>query len=59
MTIVRRHLRKKPTAASTIHVEVGTIAMRRYQKIAERLGTTVEAIATEAITERFEVLRNG
>ena len=59
MTTVRRHLRKKPTAASTIHVEVGTIAMRRYQKIAEKHGTTVEAIAAEAIAERFEVLQSG
>lgn len=59
MTTVRRHLRKKPTAASTIHVEVGTIAMRRYQKIAEKLGMTVEQIAAEAIAERFEVLANG
>ena len=53
LSVVRRHLRKKPTAPSTIHVEVGTIVMRRYQKIAEKLGTTVEQVAAEAIAQKF------
>ena len=56
LSVVRRHMRRKPSAASTIHVEVGTIAMRRYQKIAEKRGTTVETIAAEAIAARFKEL---
>lgn len=56
LSVVRRHLRKKPTAPSTIHIEVGTIAMRRYQKIAEKREMTVEQIAAEAIEARFQEL---
>jgi len=56
MSTVRRHLRRKPGVAATLHIEVGPIALRRYQKIAERIGETVEAIAAEAINARFEAL---
>lgn len=59
MSTVRRHLRRKPGVAATVHVEVGPIALRRYQEIAERVGESVEAIAAEAIATRFEALSNG
>lgn len=59
MHVVKRHQRRNPSVAGTIHVQVGPIALKRYQKIAEKHGTTVEAIATQAIAERFEVLANG
>lgn len=57
--VVRRHVRKRPSAASIIHVDVGTVALRRYRKIAESVGVSVEQIAAEAIRERFEMLSNG
>lgn len=53
MTVVRRHRRKLPSAAGTIHVQVGPIALKRYQQIAEKRETTVEAIAAEAIAVKF------
>lgn len=53
MSVVRRHLRKQRGAAATIHIEVGPIALRRYREIAEKLETSVEAIAAEAIDARF------
>lgn len=56
MSVVREHLRNRPSSAAYIHVEVGPIALRRYRKIAERLGLTVEQIAAEAIAARFEEL---
>lgn len=59
MTVVREHLRKQPSAAATIHVEVGPIALRRYQEIAEKREMTVEAIAADAIEARFKELGNG
>lgn len=53
MTVVRSHRRKLPSVAGTIHVPVGPIALRRYQEIAEKRETTVEAIAAEAIAAKF------
>lgn len=59
MSVVRRHLRKHPTVAGTIHVQVGPMALKRYQKLAEKRGMTVEQIAAEAIADRFAELGNG
>ena len=59
MSVVRKHLRKKPTGAAWIHVDVGTIALKRYQKLAASRGTTVEQIAAEAIAARFAELSDG
>lgn len=56
MTVVRRHLRKKPTGPAWIHVDVGPIALKRYQKIAEKHNLTIEQVAAEAIAARFEEL---
>lgn len=56
MSVVREHLRKRPSTAGFIHVEVGPIALRRYREIAEKRETTVEQIAAEAIARRFEEL---
>lgn len=56
MTVVREHLRKPPAPPSMLHIEIGTIAYKRYQKIADRLGTTVESIAAEAIKTKFKEL---
>lgn len=56
MSVVRQHLRKKPTGPAWIHIDVGPIALKRYQKLAEKHDTTVEAIAAEAIAARFEEL---
>lgn len=53
MTVVARHLRKRPSVAGVIHIPVGPIALRRYQRIAEKQSTTVEAIAAKAIADRF------
>jgi len=56
MTVVREHLRKPPAPPAFIHIEVGSIAYRRYQKIAEKHGNTVESIAAEAVKSRFREL---
>ncbi|SBS73899.1 Gp49 [uncultured Mycobacterium sp.] len=56
MSTVREHLRKKPSGPAWIHVDVGPIALKRYQKLAEKHDTTVEQIAAEAIAARFEEL---
>lgn len=56
MSVVREHLRNRPSAAAFVHVEVGPIALRRYKQIAEKFDTTVEDIATEAIAQRFKEL---
>lgn len=55
-SVVRRHLRKRPSVAGTIHIQVGPIALRRYQQIAEAREMTVEQIAAEAIAARFKEL---
>jgi uncharacterized protein YhaN len=56
MSVVRQHLRSKPAEPGTIHVEVGVDNMREYRKIAHDYGMSVEAIAAEAISERFTIL---
>lgn len=56
MSVVRGHLRKRPGVAATIHVEVGPIALRRYQDIAERYDKSVEQIAADAIAAKFQEL---
>ena len=56
MSVVRRHLRKHPSAAGVVHVPVGPIALRRYREIAEKRELTVEQIAAEAIAARFQEL---
>lgn len=59
MHVVKRHQRRNPSVAGTIHVQVGPIALKRYQKIAEKLDMTVEQIAAEAIADRFGEIGNG
>lgn len=56
LSVVREHLRKRPSTAGYVHVEVGPIALRRYRQVAERLGMSVEQIAADAIAARFEEL---
>ena len=56
VTMVRRHPRRKPCEPSTIRIRVGAAKMREYHKIADDYGMTVEDIAREAISERFDML---
>lgn len=54
--LVRQHGRTPPCPPSVIRTEVGVDKMREYRKIAQDFDTTVEAIAAEAIAERFAML---
>jgi hypothetical protein len=56
-TMVREHERKKPSAADTVHIKLGVLKLRRYQRIARKRGESVESIALAAIEARFEELR--
>lgn len=56
MSVVRKHLRKRPSTAEYVHINVGPIALRRYKQVAEKFDTTVEQIASEAIAQRFKEL---
>ena len=56
MTVVREHRRKNPTPPATLHLPVGPIALKRFQRIAEKVGKPVEVIAMEAVKARFKEL---
>lgn len=55
-SVVREHLRAKPSAPDTVHLKLGTVKLRRYQKIAKKRGMSVEDIALQAIEARFSEL---
>lgn len=57
ITVVREHERQKPSAPDTLHIKLGALKLRRYQKIARKYGESVEQIALAAIEVRFESLR--
>lgn len=52
-TVVREHERKKPSEAGTLHIALSPLKYKRYQKIAKKLGMTVEDIARDAIDAKF------
>jgi hypothetical protein len=53
---VRDYHRKPPARPATLHVNVGQSALTQYNRIAKKLGMTVEDIAREAIARRFRTL---
>lgn len=56
LSVVREHLREKPSRASAIHLEVGVTRLERYKCIAKHLGLSVEDIAKDAIEDKFKEL---
>lgn len=55
-TVVREHLRAKPAPANTLHLQLGVLKLKRFQRIAKKQGRTVEAIALEAVEAAFDGL---
>jgi len=53
---VRRHMRRRPRPADTIHVVVGPAVLQDCHRIATQVGRSVEDIAKEAIMARFAEL---
>lgn len=55
-TVVKQHLRKLPAPSSALHLELGVVKLRRYQRIAKKHGMSVEDISLQAIETRFKEL---
>ncbi|EHB47614.1 hypothetical protein MycrhDRAFT_5740 [Mycolicibacterium rhodesiae JS60] len=55
-TRVRGHVRKKPKAPSTIHIELGVRKLQRVRKAADALGIKPEEFAAKAIEEKLASL---
>jgi hypothetical protein len=51
--VVREHLRRPASQASTLRIKVGATMLYEYKRIARLQGETVEEIAKEAIAARF------
>lgn len=56
-TVVRKHHRRKPAAASWIHLQVDPTLRQEWTRIAKSHGKTMESIALQAVTEAFNDLR--
>ncbi|AER47603.1 hypothetical protein DS6A_49 [Mycobacterium phage DS6A] len=54
--VVRRHLRRRPSAPDTLHVKLTAATLTEYHRVAAAAGVTVEEVAREAIAERFAVM---
>lgn len=55
-TRVRSHLRRKPTEPARVHLEFTPTEYAAFKAAALRHGTTVEAVAAEAVREAFAEL---
>lgn len=58
-TVVSEHVRKKPAQASTVHIDLTAMKYKRYQRIAKKVGASLEDICREAIDEKFKALSEG
>lgn len=54
--VVREHYRRPASPPSHIRIDVGATMLGEYHRIALEVGESVEAIALEAIRERFREL---
>lgn len=55
-TLVREHERKKPAEASTVHIVLSPLKYKRYQKLAQKIGISLEDLCRDAIDEKFKSL---
>lgn len=56
LTTVREHERKKPSEASTVHLEIGALKLKRLEKAAKKLHMSKEELAISAIDNLLDTV---